>query len=226
MFSMVHFGVHTRKCKRASVQVGAHLDTKTEWGYEAQMPKNATDNDLLARIDALLEERGWNRARLARESGVAQSTIGRWADNEPKSDSLRAVAEALGCTIDELAGRATPRGDTHLASVARDFGLSASALNERAVSALRTFLREISPTQVTSSRQPSYAAPSTGGKMPDVVDSAVWNALTTEQQAGLALLLGGRQVEQWRIVAALELLFASPGPSGGGERVTGLVRAR
>lgn len=61
--------------------------------------------------------------------------------------------------------------------------------------------------------------------MPGLMDSVVWIGLTREQQAGLALLLDGRQVDEWRLQAALELLFG-PSPTGGGERVTGVVRAR
>jgi transcriptional regulator with XRE-family HTH domain len=190
------------------------------------MSKNATDNGFLARLDALLDERGWNRAKLAKLTGISESTVSRWRSNAPKSDNLQAVADALGISMDDLTGRTSPRAESVFTTVASELGLDPGALNERAVAALRTFLRETSPARVTQAKHTRYAGPHTGGRMPDVLGSEVWNGLTVEQQAGLALLLGGRRVEQWRIVAALELLFAAAGPADGGERVTGVLRTR
>ncbi len=180
----------------------------------------------MARLDALLAARGVTKAELARRTEINPATITRWREKAPTAESLTKVANVLGCTLEELTGRATPHVPVRTVEVARDFGLDPGALNERAVAALRTFLRAISATQITPAGASSYPA-KVGGHMPGMAESLVWNSLTTEQQAGLALLLDGREVEEWRMIAALELLFGSSrGPAGGGERVTGIVRAR
>lgn len=64
-------------------------------------------NETLAR--ALRVERakhGWSQEDLARESGVAVNTIARYESgrNMPSLNVAAKMAQALGCSIDELAG--------------------------------------------------------------------------------------------------------------------------
>ncbi|WP_342416241.1 helix-turn-helix transcriptional regulator [Paenibacillus sp. FSL R10-2782] len=55
-------------------------------------------------VDRLLERRGWTRYRLSKESGVAMSVIYSLGEKEsgPTADKLLKIANALGCTVDEL----------------------------------------------------------------------------------------------------------------------------
>ncbi|MNW27534.1 helix-turn-helix protein [compost metagenome] len=55
-------------------------------------------------VDRLLERRGWTRYRLSKESGVTMSVIYSLGEKEsgPTADKLLKIANALGCTVDEL----------------------------------------------------------------------------------------------------------------------------
>lgn len=60
-----------------------------------------------AALKRLRLAKGWTVYRLALESKVAQVTIARLeaGERDPKLPTLLALAEALECTLDELAGR-------------------------------------------------------------------------------------------------------------------------
>jgi DNA-binding Xre family transcriptional regulator len=55
-------------------------------------------------VDKLLKSKGWTRYRLSKESGVTMSLIYSLGGKEsgPSADTLLKIADALGCTIDEL----------------------------------------------------------------------------------------------------------------------------
>lgn len=50
------------------------------------------------------QELGMSQADLARKLGITQIAVSKWenGDNYPKSTRLRDVADALGCTVDDL----------------------------------------------------------------------------------------------------------------------------
>lgn len=55
-------------------------------------------------VDKLLEDKGWTRYRLSKESGVSMSVIYSLEQKEsgPTADTLIKIADALGSTIDAL----------------------------------------------------------------------------------------------------------------------------
>jgi transcriptional regulator with XRE-family HTH domain len=57
------------------------------------------------RLRQIREDLRWTQQQLATASGISQpqiSALERWADN-PTLETLRRLASALGCTVDELA---------------------------------------------------------------------------------------------------------------------------
>ena len=57
---------------------------------------------LYERIKALCEERGISIARLEREAGIANATISGWITGFPSIRTIKAVADVLQVSIDEL----------------------------------------------------------------------------------------------------------------------------
>ncbi|MDU5143553.1 helix-turn-helix domain-containing protein [Paenibacillus dendritiformis] len=55
-------------------------------------------------VDRLLKAKGWTRYRLSKESGITMSVIYSLGEKEsgPTADKLLKIANALGCTVDEL----------------------------------------------------------------------------------------------------------------------------
>lgn len=55
-------------------------------------------------IKKFREKKGITQQELAAVLGVGQSTVAMWESNKslPRVDTLKAIAKALGCTIDEL----------------------------------------------------------------------------------------------------------------------------
>ena len=58
-------------------------------------------------MDAIRDKRrelGMTQEQLAQKLGVTQGAVNKWETSEccPKSSRLKEVAEALGCTVDEL----------------------------------------------------------------------------------------------------------------------------
>lgn len=67
-------------------------------------------SELKDRINKRLEEKGWQLANLARESGVAKgylSEILSGKARKPSAETLYAIATALGTTVADLLGRTT-----------------------------------------------------------------------------------------------------------------------
>ena len=52
-------------------------------------------------------QRKWTQAELAERLGVERSTVAKWESgaSQPQAAHLIALAEAFGCTVDELLGR-------------------------------------------------------------------------------------------------------------------------
>lgn len=61
-----------------------------------------TNNSAIARLRI---ERGITQAQLAKQLGTVQTTVAKWETGKQKPGlrSLLALANALGCTIDDLA---------------------------------------------------------------------------------------------------------------------------
>lgn len=58
------------------------------------------------RLAALRNERGLDQAGLAREAGISRDSVARYETgvSTPNLDAACRLAEALGCTLDVLAG--------------------------------------------------------------------------------------------------------------------------
>ena len=72
---------------------------------------------LLAEIRAEMGRRGWNRDRMARESGMPATNVYRYfmkATRSPSPSDLFAAAKALGVPLSELAERAEAVSDARL----------------------------------------------------------------------------------------------------------------
>lgn len=64
------------------------------------------------KVKELRQKRGWNQATLAQKSGITQATISRIESgkiSQPKMGRLQKLADALGTTIDYLAGNSIQR---------------------------------------------------------------------------------------------------------------------
>lgn len=68
--------------------------------------KKRTAEEVLNSIKEIREARGWSVARLARESGVPDSTIRSWYErmNIPTMTTLEPVCRALGTPVTEMLG--------------------------------------------------------------------------------------------------------------------------
>lgn len=63
----------------------------------------------MEKIKELRLNKGWSQEELAKKSGVGRISIIRYENNEriPQVDVASRIANALGCTIDELLGDET-----------------------------------------------------------------------------------------------------------------------
>ena len=57
---------------------------------------------IFERVASRCAERGISIARLEKEAKLGNATVRGWKKSMPNVDSLRRVAEVLGCTVDEL----------------------------------------------------------------------------------------------------------------------------
>lgn len=62
---------------------------------------------ILKRISQLCKERGISIARLERETGISNGTIGRWDVSSPSVNNLAAVANYFGVSIDSFVNEET-----------------------------------------------------------------------------------------------------------------------
>ena len=60
---------------------------------------------LLQNILALCKERKISVAKLEKEIGLGNATIGRWGNSSPTVENVRKVADYFGVSIDGLMGR-------------------------------------------------------------------------------------------------------------------------
>jgi transcriptional regulator with XRE-family HTH domain len=63
------------------------------------------------RLKRIREERGFSQTELAAAAGIPVGSLRSWERNrrEPLLGSAAKLADALGCTLDELAGRSGPK---------------------------------------------------------------------------------------------------------------------
>lgn len=57
-------------------------------------------------ISELCKKKGVSIARLERDLGIGNGTIGRWVKSAPTIDNVRKVADYFGVTVDELISNA------------------------------------------------------------------------------------------------------------------------
>lgn len=57
---------------------------------------------LLANITQHCKEKGISIAKLERETGISNGTIGRWDTSSPKVENLKSVADFFGVSMDSL----------------------------------------------------------------------------------------------------------------------------
>lgn len=57
---------------------------------------------ILKNISSLCKEKGISIAKLEKEVGLGNGTIGKWAESSPKVDTLKKVADFFGVTVDSL----------------------------------------------------------------------------------------------------------------------------
>lgn len=57
---------------------------------------------LLENITQLCKKRGISIAKLEREVGIGNGTIGKWGKSSPTVDSLKKVADHFGVSVDAL----------------------------------------------------------------------------------------------------------------------------
>lgn len=57
---------------------------------------------LFDRIVKLCNENGMTIARLEKEAGLGNATVRGWKNSEPTVKNLKAVADVLGVTVDDL----------------------------------------------------------------------------------------------------------------------------
>ncbi|MCR5794658.1 MAG: helix-turn-helix domain-containing protein [Solobacterium sp.] len=63
--------------------------------------------DVRERIRQLREMKGWSAAKLSRETGIAQQTIGSWyrRGNYPPQDKLEVICDKLGVSLSQFFSR-------------------------------------------------------------------------------------------------------------------------
>lgn len=61
-------------------------------------------------ISKLCKKKGISIAKLERELGIGNGTIGRWSKGAATVDNVKKVADYFGCTVDELLAPDAPQG--------------------------------------------------------------------------------------------------------------------
>lgn len=64
--------------------------------------QKGVDAMIFERIVKLCKEKNISIARLEKEAGLGNATVRGWVKSEPTAKNLKAVADVLGVTIDEL----------------------------------------------------------------------------------------------------------------------------
>lgn len=175
------------------------------------MAKRAAPNAFWAELLRQLEARGWSQAKLARELGVHTTTVNRWQTGAPSLDNLRQLSELLKVPLSTWDGASGP-----VLRAAQQAGLPSEGAVQLAQATLEAFLRargHMAGTSHAPGASPSKGVTTMTGADGGLLESRVWQSLTREQQMGLALLVQGRDVEDWRIRAALSVLGLDD-PSG------------
>lgn len=82
-----------------------HQTSESDWDPTSEYPPEKIKMNIGRRIQEKLFEIGWKQADLARESGLGRDSISLYirGKNLPGAQSLKSVADALGCTPEDLA---------------------------------------------------------------------------------------------------------------------------
>lgn len=96
-----------------------------------------TNEELAARINDLLNERGWTQRTLEERAGLASGYISPLLSgkmrSQPKPVTLRRIADALNVSVSQLTGEETPRERAiRIAEEARDYGFAEPRSEEAA----------------------------------------------------------------------------------------------
>ena len=57
------------------------------------------------KISELCKEKGMSIAKLEKETGISNGTIGKWSKSSPTAEKLERVADFFGVSVDYLLGR-------------------------------------------------------------------------------------------------------------------------
>ena len=57
------------------------------------------------KISELCKEKGVSIAKLEKETGISNGTIGKWSKSSPTAEKLERVADFFGVSVDYLLGR-------------------------------------------------------------------------------------------------------------------------
>jgi transcriptional regulator with XRE-family HTH domain len=108
---------------------------------------------LADKVKELRQKLGWNQATLAQKSGITQATISRIESGkvtQPKMNQLHKLADALGATIDYLAGDSVQMSFDDILRekpaqiVFRGWGKLSAAEKQQLANLVRFFEREAS----------------------------------------------------------------------------------
>jgi transcriptional regulator with XRE-family HTH domain len=79
--------------------------TSPDWDPNTQYPPERVRLNIGRRIQEKLHELGWRQAELAEKSGLGRDSISLYVrgKNTPSARSLKALADALGCSTEDLA---------------------------------------------------------------------------------------------------------------------------
>lgn len=89
--------------------------------------------DVLGRLAELRDERGWTNYRLAKNSGLPQSSLITWFSRNviPPFESIEKMCNALDISLSEFFDENEKYGKTKLAAICKQNGISSEQLAEK-----------------------------------------------------------------------------------------------
>ena len=82
------------------------LNEKTEMNELAyDRMKSLIKQDMPLQYIQLCKEKGVSIAKLEKETGISNGTIGKWSKSSPTAEKLERVADFFGVSVDYLLGR-------------------------------------------------------------------------------------------------------------------------
>ena len=72
---------------------------------------------ILKKVSELCKKKGISIAKLERELGIGNGTVGKWASSSPTVDNVKKVADYFGVTVDELIAEEQSRSNDNAENV-------------------------------------------------------------------------------------------------------------